>query len=48
MTSQQHADHLLRIYQQRRDLPPRQRLADLKEQDEYERDLDVIRKVLAS
>jgi hypothetical protein len=28
MTSQQHADHLLAIYQQRRSLPPRLRLVD--------------------
>lgn len=56
MTPQQHADHLLQVWQARRHLKPAYRLADvdrfcrdaLSEEQEYERDLDVIRKVLAS
>jgi len=57
MTSQQHADHLLSVWQARRHLAPRARLADVdmfcrdalsEPQDEYERGLDVLREVLAS
>lgn len=52
MTPQQHADHLLQIYQQRRAMSPALRLVDapplapVPDADEYERDLDVLRAVL--
>lgn len=50
MTSQQHADHLLAIYQARRALPPAMRLADvdkfcrdaLVEDDGYDATLEAV------
>jgi hypothetical protein len=55
MTNQQHASHLLAIWQARRHLKPIYRLADCPplvpgndNKDEYERDLDVLREVLKS
>lgn len=52
MSPQQHADHLLQVWQQRRHLSPIHRFVDAPplapdpDADEYERDLDVLRAVL--
>ena len=45
MTPQQHADHLLTQWQERKHLKPIYRMAAI---DEYQCDLDVLREVLAS
>lgn len=52
-SSQEQANQLLAMWQARRILPPAMRLADCPplvpaEDEEYERDLDVLREVLAS
>lgn len=53
MTNQQHADHLLFVWQQRRHLKPIFRLVDApsivpeQDADSYERDLDVLSAVVA-
>ena len=54
MTNQQHADHLLAVWQQRRHLKPIYRLLAVdapsivpeQDADSYERDIDVLRAVM--